>query len=95
MAHELVIGRDGLVIRRDFADHALGDAQREANRARVAAGKARDGNDPLNEAFTFSMDEWELMKKTHPQLHDRDQRRQARAWRAFAQSSEGRAFRVR
>ncbi len=94
MAFELKEDAAGLLIRRDFADHAVGDAARAHDRF-LADGARRDMDSPFNEAFTFSADEWELMKKTHPQLHDPDPQRQVKAWRAFAQSSEGRAFRVR
>ena len=56
-----------------------------------------DKNSPWNEAFTFTPDEWELLKRVRPDLSpaNRDAVARAKAWRLFAQSSVGRAFRVR
>lgn len=67
----------------------------------VVAGATRprigDGNSPWNEAFAFSPSELVLMKRLHPELWDQSTptRERVKAWRRFAQTSAGKAFRWR
>ncbi|WP_425044059.1 hypothetical protein [Primorskyibacter sp. S87] len=94
MAHKLHISGD-TVTRRDFADvdqqKALTRAFRDLNNGRTR----RDNNDPFNEAFSITPDMWGLLQKTNPELFDSDPRRRHKAWKAFANTSEGRALRVK
>ncbi|WP_164658257.1 hypothetical protein [Tropicibacter sp. Alg240-R139] len=94
MAHHIDIQND-TITRRDYADHAAGQQQRDHIRAMIDNGGTPDGNSPWNEAFNFTQDEYDLVMKLHPELNDPDPQRRAIAWRAFAQSSEGQFFRVR
>ena len=92
MAHKLNIAADGLAVRRDFADHAVGDAVRAHYRDQ---GGGKDLRSPFNEGFNFTRDEYELLKKTHPQLFVKDPKERLANWRRWALTSEGRAFRIR
>lgn len=95
MGSSLTFAPDGTVTRRDFADveeqKRLVRLLRDLNNDR----RRRDGNDPFNAALSFTPDMWELLKRTNPELHDPDPRRRYLAWRAFAASEVGKAFRVR
>lgn len=87
---------NGEAIRRDWADHSEGERLRAHNRALVAAGARPDGNSPwAGEAFSFTPDEYALLKKTHRFLFEGDPRDRQKRWKAWAQTAEGRAFRVR
>lgn len=65
------------------------------------AGKTKpaitDGNSPWNEAFSFTPEQYLRIKQLRPDLFDRsmDQGEKVRRWKAWAQTSEGRAFRWR
>lgn len=50
---------------------------------------------PFNEAWSFTIEEYGILQATRPELFDRDPVAKTKAWRAFALTSEGRAFRVR
>ena len=95
MAFELKLTHD-TAHRRDYADHAVGDKVRAYNR-QLGEGAKRDSNSPFNEAFTFSDDEYALLKKIKPHLFDLtlDPKTRLDHWKRFANSTEGRAFRVR
>lgn len=56
-----------------------------------------DGNSPWNEAFSFTPEQYARLRQVRPDLFDNERSPQERAklWKAFAQTSEGRAFRVR
>lgn len=88
---------DGLITRHDRIDHAEGDKVRRFNRDLVSQGKRRDGNSPFNEAFSFTHDEYELLKKIKPHLFDQslDPKTRRQHWIDFGNSTEGRCFRVR
>jgi hypothetical protein len=66
-------------------------------RAGKTGAPISDGNSPWNEAFSFSPETYQLLKKLRPDLFDRslDPQEKARRWKAWAQTSEGRAFRWR
>ena len=63
----------------------------------MAAGKsiAHDLNSPLNEGFSFTPHEFELLKKARPHLFDPDNATRLKNWKAWSQTSEGKEFRVR
>ena len=65
----------------------------------ILSGKTaiRDRSDPFNEAFAFSPEQYARLKALRPDLFDPQSHPQERVklWKAFAQSSEGRAFRWR
>lgn len=86
---------DGRVVRRDYADHAPGELERARLRAMAEGERRKDGNEPWNEGFHFTADEFELLRKLRPQLFEGDGETRLRAWKRWARSSEGRAFRVR
>lgn len=87
--------RNGLITRLDTADHDIGNAMRQPFRENAA--KPKDGNSPFNEAFSFTYDEYELLKKLKPELFDEqlDPKTRLDNWKRFANSSEGRMFRIR
>ncbi|WP_209940087.1 hypothetical protein [Ruegeria sp. HKCCE4148] len=97
MAHELRFGPDRIV-RRDSADLDVGNAMRRQTRDMIGASDARpDSNSPWNEAFSFTMDEYEILQKLKPELFDTslDPATRLKHWKTFANSSEGRMFRVK
>lgn len=59
--------------------------------------KISDGNSPYNEAFSFTQEQYARLKIVRPDLFDtqRSPQERARLWKTFAQTSEGKAFRVR
>ena len=61
----------------------------------MADGKSKDMNNPFNEGFSFTPAEYEMLKKARPHLFDTDQVQRLKNWKVWAQTSEGRAFRVR
>lgn len=87
--------RNGEIHSHFRVDHAEGDKARRFNRDLVSQGKKKDGNNPFNEAFSFTMEEFHLLKKLNPGLADSDPIARAKAWRDFANSGIGRHFRVR
>lgn len=93
MAFSLRMEPDGRMVRRDFADHAPGEAQRA--RLRELADGPRDLGAPWNEGFSFTHDEFELLRRLEPQLFDGSPADRLRAWKAWARTSAGRSFRVR
>ncbi len=84
-------------IRTDTVDHAEGDKVRDVNRDMVGIGKAKDSNSPFNEAWTFTYEEYELLKVIKPHLFDEtlDPITRRNHWVAFSHTTEGRSFRVR
>ncbi len=56
-----------------------------------------DNNSPWNEAFSFTPEQYYRLKKLRPDLFDKELSPQERTkrWKAFAQTTEGKAFRVR
>lgn len=95
MPHALKFEADGTIVRRDFADHAPGNIQRVRLRELNNDQRRKDGNDPFNEGFNFTADEWELLKKIRPALFDPDPVARHKAWKAFAETSEGKMFRIK
>lgn len=53
------------------------------------------GFDWANEAFSMTSEEYALLQRIRPELFDGSPQDRRRAWIAFGQTSEGRAFRVR
>ncbi len=58
-------------------------------------GGGKDLSSPFNEGFSFTADEYEMLKKTRPELFDADPQRRLKNWKTWARTSEGRAFQVR
>jgi hypothetical protein len=56
-----------------------------------------DGNSPWNEAFSFTPEQYARLKLARPDLFDQelDAAERVKRWKAFAQSTEGKAFRWR
>ncbi len=97
MAHSVKV-QNGQVVRRDSADIGVGNAMRQRTRDMIGASDTRpDSNSPWNEAFSFTMDEYEILQKLKPELFDTslDPATRLKHWKAFANSSEGRMFRVK
>ncbi len=70
----------------------IGTNHRETLRA---MGGGKDLASPFNEGFSFTPQEYAVLKKTHPQLFDSDPKRRLANWKTWADSSEGKAFRIR
>ncbi len=60
-----------------------------------AMGGGKDLASPFNEGFSFTPAEYALLQQTKPELFDADPKRRLDNWKAWADSSEGRAFRIR
>lgn len=89
--------RNGEIHRHESADHDVGNVVRKRLRDLVDGERRKDGNSPFNEAFSFTRDEYELLKRIKPHLFDQnlDPLTRRRYWVEFANSSEGRMFRVK
>jgi hypothetical protein len=89
--------RDKVIHRHQTADHAVGNAMRRQFRDQLDGERHKDGNSPFNEAFSFTQEEYDILKKLKPHLFDQtlDPQTRLKHWKAFANSSEGRVFRVK
>lgn len=87
--------RGNEIVRHERVDDAPGNRMRAALRDLNNGRRRRDASDPFNEAFSLTMDEYELLKRTDPQLFDGDARARFRAWQKFAQTRVGQALRIR
>lgn len=82
---------NGVITSHLEVDHSPGDRDRTILRDHAK----KDLSSPWNEGFSFTEDEWELLRRTRPALFDEDPVRRFKAWRAWATTAEGRAFRVK
>jgi hypothetical protein len=89
--------RDGVIYRQQTADHDTGNAMRRQFRDQLDGERQKDGNSPFNEAFSFTQEEYDILKRLKPHLFDQTLEPQTRLkhWKDFANSSEGRMFRVK
>lgn len=80
---------NGVINRRDLIDHSEGDKSRR--RFRDMSGR-RIRNNPLQEMFVWTQEEDRLLRKIRPELFEGSAQDRQKALRAFAQTSEGKAF---